>query len=109
MMKWLLVFAALAPLSGVANMLNNSNDSGQPVYNPSTQRVQQHMLNPQSQQQLKLQQDQQQLKLQQDQQRQSQDLQRKLQEQRDSAAQRVIKSQPGSSNQPPVQQNSTAQ
>ncbi|WP_261642550.1 DUF2756 domain-containing protein [Erwinia mallotivora] len=99
MMKWLLIFTVLAPLSGMANMLDNSNEPNQPGYNPSTQRLQQRMLSQQSQQKLKLQQDQQ---------RQSQDLQRKVQEQRDSAAQQVLKSQPG--NQPPVvQQNSTRQ
>lgn len=112
MMKWLIVFAALAPLSGVANMLNtssepiytpgtqhmlnNSTEPNQPGYNPSTSRVKEHMLNQQSQQQQKLQQDQQ---------RQSQDLQRKVQERRDSAAQHVVKPQTGSNYQPPVQNN----
>ncbi|MCX8959502.1 DUF2756 domain-containing protein [Erwinia psidii] len=100
MMKWLLVFVALMPLSSIANMLNNGNDASQPGYNPSTQRVQQHML---------IQQSQQQLKLQQDQQRQSQDLQRKVQEQRDSAAQNVLKSQPGSTYQPPVKPGNNQQ
>ncbi|ARF48123.1 DUF2756 domain-containing protein [Pantoea stewartii] len=86
MKKWLMVFAALLPLTGMANMLNSTNDLNKPGYNPSQQRMQTQMLN-QSQQQ--------QTKLQQDQQRQNQDVQRKLQEQRDSAQQRVIKSQPG--------------
>ena len=83
--KWLVVFAALLPLSGMANMLNNSNNNNpnnpqSSNYNPSTQRLQQNMQNQQSQQKLKLQQDQQ---------RQQQDLQRKIQEQRDSATQRT--------------------
>ncbi|WP_158780760.1 DUF2756 domain-containing protein [Pantoea sp. BAV 3049] len=97
-MKWLMIFAALVPLSGMANMLNNSNDPDKPGYNPSTQRMQQQMQTQQSQQKLKLQQDQQ---------RQSQDLQRKVQEQRDSASQRILQSQPGSNTQPPVQQNNS--
>ncbi len=93
-MKWLMVCAALVPLSGMANMLNN-NDPNMPGYNPSTQRVQQQMQTQQFQKKLMLQQDQQ---------RQSQDLQRKVQEQRDSASTRVLKSQPGSNSTPPVQQ-----
>ncbi|AUX71220.1 DUF2756 domain-containing protein [Erwinia pyrifoliae] len=84
--QWLIVFAAMLPLSGMANMLNNANNSQQPGYNPSTQRLQQQMQNQQSQEKLKLQQDQQ---------RQQQDLQRKLQEQRDSATQRTLNPQPG--------------
>ncbi|KAB8312412.1 DUF2756 domain-containing protein [Erwinia endophytica] len=94
-MKWLIIFAALIPLSGMANRLNNSNDPFKPGYNPSTQRMQTQMQTQQSQQKLKLQQDQQ---------RQNQEVQRKIQEQRDSASQRVLKSQPGNSN---LQQNST--
>lgn len=95
-MKWLVIFAALLPLSGMANMLNNSSEPNKPGYNPSTQRTQQQMRTQQSRQQLKLQQDQQ---------RQSQQMQRKVQEQRNSASQRVLKSQPGSGSMPPVQQN----
>ena len=83
--KGLIIFAALLPLSGLANTLNNNNPQ-QPGYNPSQQRMQQQM---QTQQQQQL------LKLKQDQQRQSQDNQRKMPEQRDSAQQRVIESQPG--------------
>lgn len=85
-MKWLIIFAALIPLSGMANMLNNGRQPYQQGYNPTTQRMQQQMQTQQSQLQLKLQQDQQ---------RQSQDLQRKMQEQRDSTSQRVLQSQPG--------------
>ncbi|CCG88920.1 DUF2756 domain-containing protein [Erwinia piriflorinigrans] len=84
-MQWLVVFAAMLPLSGMANMLNNGNNSQQPGYNPSTQRLQQQMQNQQSREKLKLQQDQQ---------RQQQDLQRKIQEQRDSATRRTLNSQP---------------
>lgn len=87
MKKWLIIFAALVPLSGMANMLNNTNDANKPGYNPSQQRMQQQMQTNQQQQMSKLKQDQQ---------RQSQDQQRKMQEQRDSARQRVIDSQPGS-------------
>ncbi|MFS2221769.1 DUF2756 domain-containing protein [Pantoea sp. B65] len=87
MKRWLLIFAALLPLSsGMANMLNNSSDPNQPGYNPSQQRMKQQMQTDQQQQVLKLKQDQQ---------RQSQDQQRKMQEQRDSARQRIIKTQPG--------------
>ncbi|MEN4911651.1 DUF2756 domain-containing protein [Erwinia amylovora] len=90
--QWLVIFAAILPLSGMANMLNNGNNSQQPGYNPSTQRLQQQMQNQQSQQKLKLQQDQQ---------RQQQDLQRKLQEQRDSASQRTLNAPANSPNATP--------
>ena len=91
MKRWLIIFAALLPLSGMANMLNNNNDPNQPGYNPSQQRLKQEMQTSQQQQQQKLRQDQQ---------RQSQDMQRKMQEQRDAARQRVIKTQPGSNSTP---------
>ncbi|MCU5771223.1 DUF2756 domain-containing protein [Erwiniaceae bacterium BAC15a-03b] len=87
MKRWLIIFAALVPLSGMANTLNSTNDPNKPGYNPSQQRMQQKMQTNQQQQMLKLKQDQQ---------RQSQDQQRKVQEQRDSAQQRIIKTQPGS-------------
>jgi len=94
MKKWLIVFAALLPLSSMANMLNNTNQPFEPGYNPSQQRMQTQM---------QIQQQQEKLKLQQDQQQQKQDLQRKMQEHRDSAQQRVINAQPGQ--QPQQQQN----
>lgn len=83
--QWLVVFAAILPLGGMANMLNNDNNPQQRGYNPSTQRLQQQMQDQQSREKLKLQQDQQ---------RQQQDLQRKIQEQRDSATRRTLNSQP---------------
>ena len=85
MKPWLIALAALLPLSGMANTLNNNNVN-QPGYNPSQQRMQTQM---------QLRQQQQQSKLQQDQQQQTQQIQRKLQEQRSSAQQRVINTQPG--------------
>ena len=89
MKKWLIVIAALLPLSSMANMLNSTTDPNKPGYNPSQQRMQSQMQTQQQQQQLKLKQDQQQ---------QNQELQRKMQERRDSAQQRVIQSQPGQQN-----------
>lgn len=89
MKKWLIVIAACLPLSGMANMLNNTNEPYKPGYNPSQQRMQSQMQGQQLQQQQKLRQDQQQ---------QNQELQRKMQERRDSAQQRVIQSQPGQQN-----------
>ena len=84
MKKWLIVIAALLPLSSMANMLNNTSQPNQPGYNPSQQRMQTQM--------------QEQQKLRQDQQQQNQEMQRKLQERRDSARARVIQSQPGQQN-----------
>ncbi|MDZ7279781.1 DUF2756 domain-containing protein [Pantoea eucrina] len=89
MKKWLIVIAALLPLSSMANMLTNTNEPYKPGYNPSQQRMQTQMQGQQQQQQQKLRQDQQQ---------QNQEMQRKLQERRDSAQQRVITNQPGQSN-----------
>ncbi|QDY40627.1 DUF2756 domain-containing protein [Candidatus Pantoea soli] len=89
MKKWLIVIAALLPLSSMANMLNNTSQPNQPGYNPSQQRMQTQM---------QVQQQQQQQKLRQDQQQQNQEMQRKLQERRDSARARVIQSQPGQQN-----------
>jgi len=94
MKKWMMIFATLLPFASQATMLNSTNDPNRSGYNPSQQRMQSQM---QSQQQ------QQQLKLRQDQQRQTQDTQRKMQEQRDSARQRVINSQPGQQTQNPNQ------
>lgn len=89
MKKWLIIFAALLPLSSMANMLNNTNEPFKPGYNPSQQRMQTQM---------QIQQQQEKLKLQQDQQQQKQDVQRKMQEHRDSTQQRIIKTQPGQQN-----------
>ena len=98
MKKLLMVFIALLPLSGMANMLNNNSNPNQPGYNPSQQRLQNQMQTRQQQQQNKLRQDQQQ---------QTQQMQRRMQEQRNSTQQRVLQSQPGSNTPPPVYQNST--
>lgn len=98
-MKWLIICAALLPLSGIANTVNN-NQPGQQGYNPSTQRMQTEMQNQQSRQKYKMQQDQQ---------RQSQDLQQRMQEQRNSATQRLQQSQPGTQpQQPQIQQNNNS-
>ena len=87
--KWLVIFAALLPLSGMANTLNNTNNPNLPGYNPSTQRLQQQM---------QIQQSQQKFKLQMDQQRQQQEIQRQIREQQNSASQRLLSSQPGQKN-----------
>ena len=42
MKTWLIALAALLPLSGMANTLNNNNVN-QPGYNPSQQRMQTQM------------------------------------------------------------------
>jgi len=93
MKTWLIALAALLPLSGMANTLNNNNVN-QPGYNPSQQRMQTQM---QTQQQ------QQQRLLHQDQQGQTKNMQRQLRKNRDSTRQQVLQSQPGQN----TQQNGT--